>query len=667
MLKSLRIGPKLYGGFGVILVLLIILGVTSSVQMASIGDTFSDYRNLARSANEVGRVQANLLLSRMSVKDFIIQGDDASIRTVHENIKTTQGFIDTTEALTQDAEHLALLEQMRKQVSAYQTAFEEVTALQAKRNALFHVLVTVGPQMEQALTEIMRTAQQDDDTTAAYYAGLTLRTLLLGRLYATKFDSDNAQSSADRASQELDAMDEATADLVARLTDPRRAALAQEAAENSKTYHDTFKAFVTVINDRNRIITGTLDVIGSQVANRIETFKLAVKTEQDTLGPEAVAAINQTIIITLVIAMVAVVIGVSAAWIIGSGITKPIQGMTTAMERLSHKDYTVEIPAQDHKDEVGEMAKAVEIFKDSMEKADTLAAEQAAEVKKREAHVIRIEELNHAFDQGISGILEAVAAAATQLHSSAESMASIAEETNSQATTVAAASEQASANVQTVASAAEELSASISEIGRQVQQSSDIAQQAASEADRTNAVISGLADAAQKIGEVVDLITDIADQTNLLALNATIEAARAGDAGKGFAVVANEVKSLATQTAKATGDISRQISAVQAETKTAVSAIGGISEIINRINEVAGAIASAVEQQDAATQEIARNVQQASQGTSEVSHTIVGVTEAAREAGSAAENVLSATSSLNEQSNSLKRMVERFLADVRTA
>ncbi|MQX36472.1 CHASE3 domain-containing protein [Roseospira navarrensis] len=360
-------------------------------------------------------------------------------------------------------------------------------------------------------------------------------------------------------------------------------------------------------------------------------------------------------------------IGVILALVLGGSISRPILAITGAMHRLADRDMTTDIPGAGRKDEIGEMSDAVRVFKESMQKADALAAEQAAEVEHRQARAARIEELNHEFDVGVSGVLEAVAAAATQLQSSAQSMASIAEETNTQATTVAAASEEASSNVQTVASAAEELSSSIHEIGRQVQQSNDISHQAAEEAQRTNAVVSGLADASKKIGEVVDLITDIADQTNLLALNATIEAARAGDAGKGFAVVANEVKSLATQTAKATEDIGRQIGAVQSETRTAVGAIESISGIINKITEVATTIASAMEEQDAATQEIARNVQQASQGTAEVSQTIVGVTEAAREAGSAAESVLQATGSLNEQSTQLKAMVERFLADVRAA
>jgi len=667
MLKSIRIGPKLYGGFGVVLALLIIIGVVAIIQLNSIGTTFSEYRGLARSANEIGRVQANMLETRMGVKDFIIDGDQAAIDTVNDRADKAREFIGTTKALVDNPEYEALLDEMLGEVNNYTEAFGEVTDLQDQRNALNEVFVETGPGIEQHLTDIMRSAFRDQDAEAAYLAGLVLRDLLLARLYAQKFLVDNLDASAERALQELSNFDEQIRNLDEALQNPRRRELMADATEAKARYTQAFVDVVEVIKTRNDIIANTLDVIGPRVADQVENFKLQVKNRQDTLGPQAVAAISNTIMITIVIAVIAVVLGGIAAYVIANGITKPIQAMTAVMQRLIDKDYTAQIPAQDHKDEVGDMAKSVQVFKESMEKADRLTAEQLEEARKREARATRIEELNNDFDQGVSGILEAVSSAATELQSTSESMASIAEETNTQATTVAAASEQASTNVQTVASAAEELSSSISEIGRQVQQSSDIAQKAASEAQRTNDVVTGLADSAQKIGEVVSLITDIADQTNLLALNATIEAARAGDAGKGFAVVANEVKSLANQTAKATEDIGRQIGSVQAETQTAVTAIEGISEIINQINEVAQTIASAVEEQDAATQEIARNVQQASQGTSEVSQTIGGVTEAAREAGSAAENVLAATNSLNEQSTALKAMVERFLADVRSA
>ncbi len=265
------------------------------------------------------------------------------------------------------------------------------------------------------------------------------------------------------------------------------------------------------------------------------------------------------------------------------------------------------------------------------------------------------------FESGVNVVVEAVASASTEMESTAQSLASIAEETDRQSTAVAAASEQASANVETVSAAAEQLSSSIAEISRQVSQSSEMAGKAVSEANSTNEIMQALADQANKIGEVVQMINEIAGQTNLLALNATIEAARAGDAGKGFAVVASEVKSLANQTAKATEEISAQITDVQNATVGAVSAIESIAQIINQINEIASAIASAVEEQSAATAEITRNVEEAANGTKEVSSNITNVTEAAKESNTSANQVLTAAGELSRHSEALKGEVEKFL------
>jgi methyl-accepting chemotaxis protein len=278
-----------------------------------------------------------------------------------------------------------------------------------------------------------------------------------------------------------------------------------------------------------------------------------------------------------------------------------------------------------------------------------------------------IETLTASFEAKAGELVGLVSSAATELQATAQSMTGTAGQATRQATNVAAAAEQASVNVQTVAAAAEELASSITEISRQVAQSAKIAGRALEDARRTDDVVQALAEGAQKIGEVVGLISNIAGQTNLLALNATIEAARAGDAGKGFAVVASEVKSLATQTAKATDDIARQITQIQTATKDAVDSIRGIGTTIGEISEIAATIATAVEEQGAATQEIARNVQQAASGTQEVSSNIVGVSQGANETGAAAGQVLGAAGDLSQQAEKLRHEVAAYITGVKAA
>jgi methyl-accepting chemotaxis protein len=357
-----------------------------------------------------------------------------------------------------------------------------------------------------------------------------------------------------------------------------------------------------------------------------------------------------------------------AAWLVNRDITVSLTSLKAAMEHLAQGDLSVAVPGLGRGDEVGDMAKTVQVFKDNamqMQQLQTAAKQQqdAAESSQRDARL----RLADAFQANVGGIVETVAAAATEMQAAAKSMSVTVERTNEQAAVVATASNQATGNVQTVASAAEELSASVAEIARQVATSAGIAHGAVEQASRTNEIVRGLANAAQSIGEVVGLIQSIAAQTNLLALNATIEAARAGDAGRGFAVVASEVKNLAAQTTRATEDIRGQIEGVQRATGEAVQAIGDIGKTIDQISEIAGGIAAAVEQQGAATREIAGNVMQAAQGTTDVSRNIEGVTRASAEVGTAAGHVLGSAEELSLQAETLRHEVGQFLVNVRTA
>ncbi|XUM23147.1 methyl-accepting chemotaxis protein [Bradyrhizobium oligotrophicum S58] len=359
---------------------------------------------------------------------------------------------------------------------------------------------------------------------------------------------------------------------------------------------------------------------------------------------------------------------VAMGYLIVAGVARPITAMTDAMRKLAGGDMSAQIPGTSRKDEIGNMAGAVLVFKNNAIETEKLRAEQAeaeklaVERRKRDMH-----ELANSFESAVGEIINTVSSASTELEASATTLTSTAERTQQRTTTVAAASEQATANVQSVASATEELSSSVTEISRQVQESARMANEAVDQARKTNDRVSELSKAAARIGDVVELINTIAGQTNLLALNATIEAARAGEAGRGFAVVASEVKALAEQTAKATGEIGQQISGIQAATQDSVGAIREISGTIERLSEISSTIAAAVEEQGAATQEISRNIQQAAQGTHEVSSNITEVQHGASETGSASSQVLSAAQSLSQDSNRLKLEVGRFLNTVRAA
>jgi methyl-accepting chemotaxis protein len=371
----------------------------------------------------------------------------------------------------------------------------------------------------------------------------------------------------------------------------------------------------------------------------------------------------------MIVATVGILFGVLAGYLIGQfGIVRPINLLKTVMEAFARNDLQADVPGAERRDELGDMARTVEIFKkNGLDKirmeAEQKETEQRAVVQRKQ-DMIRLADR---FEGAVGEIIETVSSASTELEASATSLTATAVRAQEVTTTVAAASEEASTNVQAVASATEEMASSVNEISRQVQESARMAAEAVDQARKTNDRVGELSKAAGRIGDVVELINTIAGQTNLLALNATIEAARAGEAGRGFAVVASEVKALAEQTAKATGEIGQQITGIQAATQDSVNAIREISGTIERLSEISSTIAAAVEEQGAATQEISRNVQQAAQGTQQVSSNITDVQRGAGETGSASSQVLSAAQSLSRDSNRLKHEVSEFLNTVRAA
>jgi methyl-accepting chemotaxis protein len=401
------------------------------------------------------------------------------------------------------------------------------------------------------------------------------------------------------------------------------------------------------------------DVIALSAQASQEAAKLADAAQRSSL---------HTLLLNGILMALSVLLAAGALWIVFNRIIRSMNQMTGAMGTIAEGETSIAVPCMDRRDEMGAMARALLVFKENAEKVRAMQAEREALEKAAQAEkVAALNRLADEFEAKIGEIVETVSSASTELEASARTLTATADRSQRLATAVATASEQATANVQSVASATEQLTSSVTEISRQVQESARMAGDAVDQARTTNDRVGELSKAAGRIGDVVELINTIAGQTNLLALNATIEAARAGEAGRGFAVVASEVKALAEQTAKATGEISQQISGIQAATGESVSAIRGISGTIERLSEISSTIAAAVEEQGAATQEISRNVQQAAQGTQQVSSNISDVERGAGETGSASSQVLSAAQMLSGDSDRLKVEVARFLESVRAA
>ena len=663
---NMKVGKKIGLGSALTLFLLAVVGFISYYGTSQAEKNFSEYRSYALQTNQMGRIQANLLTARLFAKDYIKTNKDSSAEKVSQRIQTTVNLIEDSGELFNRPEALELMKQAEQDMLTYQSSFQEVREYVNKRNNHVEKMNTIGPLSEKSLTSIMESAYADGDASASHMAGVTLRHLLLARLYATRYLVDNTDASAERSISELTSFNATAEKMLQELQNPTRRKLAQKVKDLASQYLVTFKETVDIISKRNTIIKGTLDVIGPDLAEETEQLKLQNKALQDELGPRALKSMHETVLITAIISVGAIIIGIILSFLTGRMIAGPVNNMTSTMNKLANGDLETAIPAVGQKDEIGDMAEAVQVFKDNAIAVKKMQAEKIEQDQRvEEENKRRTEEMADRFESSVGSIISTVSSAATELQHTAQSMSSTADETNTQSNTVRSASEDASSNVQTVASATEELSASIGEINRQIEESTTIAHKAVNDADTANENVKGLSDAAQKIGEVVGLISDIAEQTNLLALNATIEAARAGESGKGFAVVASEVKSLANQTAKATEDISIQVTQMQNATDGTVRSIEGITEIIKNISTNTTSISAAIDQQTSATQEISKNVQEAAIGTQQVSTNITTVQTAAEQTGASANEVLEAAGELSKQSETLRSEVDNFIQGLR--
>lgn len=437
--------------------------------------------------------------------------------------------------------------------------------------------------------------------------------------------------------------------------------------------------------------------ISSAVTELLEIADLELEKQNAAMSESmenVSASLTSVGVFNIIGIFIVLVIAASSVYLIQKIVGSPLSDLNILMLRLANGEDDLAVPESDRTDEIGEMAGTLQIFQDKsrenkrLEEENRIATEaqqaaeqdalekeeqrrrqeldkEQAELAEKEARTNRISELISNFENNITEITTVMAAASTEMSSTAEQMVETSNDTKERSSNVSVASDETSKNVNMVASAAEELSSSVQEIGRQALTASEISQEAVLEAGKSESAISALSEASEKINEVIGIISDIAEQTNLLALNATIESARAGEAGRGFAVVANEVKALASQTSNATSQISSQILEMQNLTTTAVESIKNIVDVNNRSNKTTSIIQETIEQQNNATDEISQNIQRVATGTAEVSNNISRVAKGAEQTGHAGEEVLTTANELSQISDNLKKDIEQFLADVR--
>ena len=667
-LKNIKISAKIFGGFGVLMALILVVSGAAYYSLVKSGGNFNRYRGLALQTDASGRVQANMLEARLHARNFIITASQKYAQNVRKRAQKTLEVIDELREKVRSPEKLAITDQAAADMKEYLSAFGEVTKKQSRINALVgDVLDRNGPRMERNLTSIMESAFKDNHADDAYRAGLTLGNLLSTRIKVQNYLTDNKKFSHGKANSQLVSLKKGIQALYSQLDDLERRELAVRLGPLLSKYTKAFEEVHQAIVARNDIIKNRLDVIGPKVAGDVEQLKLSVKQEQDALGSETVTAIKTVETTAVLVSLITVVFGVLAAWIIGTSISRPIRRMTEAMRGLAAGDTASEIEGAERGDEIGAMAKATIIFRDNAIERAQLEERSRRETAKDDQRQKKVDALINSFRSEVEHLLASVAANMDQMQKSSLALNAIAEQALGQTKGVEVSSVDAATNVQTVASSSEELSTSIQEISQRVGEATKIVTGATNAAMTTNEKIEGLAAAAQQIGVIVNIISDIAEQTNLLALNATIEAARAGDAGKGFAVVASEVKNLAEQTGKATGEISEQISDIQTATNISVESIQSITQTMQEVQSFTATIASAVEEQDAATMEISRSVQQAATGTQEVTTNITGVSESVSETRRSAEEMQSASREAAAQSEKLKLSIDTFLKNVAAA
>ncbi|MGJ5094354.1 methyl-accepting chemotaxis protein [Bradyrhizobium oligotrophicum] len=667
-MMSLKIRGRLYAGFAALIVAGAVMAAVAVWNLWAVRDQVASMSALSDATARILQISNHLQAIQRANLRYIHDANEPALKEAAEREAAATALLQAATAGRLSAEQRKLYGDLTSEIAQMKTQRDALSEAVKQVKSGRAALLPGGEDLAAKAAKLSiaaRISKEPEVMTAVadIDARLQLVRIATWRFLALR-DTKSAsafRAGVDNVEQRLATLEGASppAGVLAAIA-PVKASLALNKSAFEATAAAALKSEDIYANAIEPLIARSIDTL--------KAAETAVNADYHASRASAEGAIASTISLQMLVGAAAILFGCLVAVLIARSITGPLASMTRAMGRLASGDVAVEIPGRGARDEIGAMATAIQVFKDNMAETERLRAEHAdAEARQEQQRRDDMAKLARQFEQAVGEIVDAVSHASSELEASAGTLTSTAARGQHLSADVAAASQEASSNVQTVASAAEELSSSVSEISRQVQESARIASEAVAQANRTNERVGTLSKAATRIGDVLELISSIAGQTNLLALNATIEAARAGEAGRGFAVVAAEVKALAEQTAKATGEIAQQVSGIQAATEESVGSIKEIGSTIGRLSEISAAVSAAVEEQGAATQEISRNVQHAANGTQRVSRNIDDVQRGASETGSASSQVLAAARSLSAESGRLKREVSRFLGSLQAA
>ncbi|SHJ29129.1 methyl-accepting chemotaxis protein [Desulfatibacillum alkenivorans DSM 16219] len=656
MLKNMTVGRKIFLGFISVLVLLSAVGFISYEALVGASQGFTSYREMARDANLGGQLQANMLMVRMQVKDFLITGSAEHIRQFDAYWNKMEQFQAQAQKEILDPERAAMIDSIETRLGEYKTSFGQVVERMNQRNAyVSDVLDQKGPFMEKTLSKIMVSAHNDDDASAAYYTGTALRGLLLGRLYMAKFLNSNDLKDVERVQQEFSGMQEALGILDRELDNPERREMLAAVAAAKNQYITAFDKLVQVIKERNGIIADSLDRIGPEVAQDIEDVKLSIKEVQDELGPKLVASNKKSLSLIVIVGAGAILGGLLLALVITRGITRPIQRVVDFAGKLRAGDLSAQL--EEGKDEIGVMSSELNSVVEALRRKERIAAAIAKGDLNQDVSLASDKD---SFGKALRTMVSSLNGIVGRLYVAADQV-----DTSSKQVSESSMSLSQGATEQ--ASSLEEITSSMTEISAQTKTNADNAGEASNlaveatgaaekgvsrMAEMTNSM-STISESSQEIAKIIKVIDDIAFQTNLLALNAAVESARAGVHGKGFAVVAQEVRTLASRSAKAAQGVSdlieNAVNNIHEGAKIAENTSQALDEIQSSVSKAANLVADIA----VSSNEQAKGIYQVNEGLSQID----SVTQ---QNAANAEETSAASMELSSQATALRGVLAFF-------